>query len=184
MDSINLQGVNGFLISGLIDLILKTAFAYPAVASLKIDLFSQDTYIPSGGSGAGFIRGVTGGLIGGDGSVDLVTPFGSCSSMACPMGPVPYQIPFVFGQPLTLTVIGDLTLGINSVLGDSRDGDVSVAVGSIGVFDQNGNPISATFTLTPEPAAWLSSISGLLLIVLIRQVTPRKYPLPTQPSAG
>jgi hypothetical protein len=177
IDSINLLGPTVFGIDGSIDLIAKTATPYRAFASLKIHLFSQDTYIPSGGSGAGFISGTSGGAINGTG-LNLVTPFGTCSDAFCPMLGFPFSIPFVFGQPLTITVTGDLSLGINSVPGDFADSDVNVAVGSIGVFDATGKPISATFTPAPEPAAWLSGISALLLIVLFRQLKPIKNPLP------
>jgi hypothetical protein len=159
VDSINLLGLIETGMNGLIELVPKTGTPYPANASLKIHLFSQDTYIPSGGSGAGFLSGTSGGVVNGVG-LNLVTPFGSCSDIFCPSGPAPFSIPFVFGVPLTITVTGDLTLGINSVLGDSTDSNVAVAVGSIGAFDATGKPIAATFALAPEPAAWFSSISA------------------------
>jgi len=136
---------------------------YLLSGSLDLSLSGQQTYIATGGTGTGVIRGTESG--GSDffgktpTSLFVTTPFGSCDLVGSCGGsanPIKYQYSFVFGQPFTLNVTGHLTTGTRFSSSEAAGANVGVSSISDGVFDVAGNPIlTATFTLvTIRLSAW------------------------------
>ena len=139
---------------------------------LGIHFSTQETYIATGGNGIGILSGTESGnsdFFPGSNPLNqsIRTPFGDC--LGCSdQRPSPYSYQFVFGQPFTIDVEGDLVIDPQLLGEEAASAGVAVFASHRGVFDSNGNPIpNVTFTLVPEPGTNILAGIGLLLIPIL-----------------
>ena len=152
-------------------------FAMSVLEDVRIS--QQQTFIATGASGIGFLTGQYFAASNFDDTFPalitfsnriVTTPFGSCNDCFEVDG-APFSYQFVFGQPFTLDVEGELTTMAKKFAGlpDAFSVGASVELSSFvsAVVDANGHPIpGATFAAVPETGTWLLTLAGILLVLV------------------
>jgi hypothetical protein len=153
--------------------------------SAHIHVSTQNTFIASGGTGIGILKGTsrgfsdTFGTVSATGSDSLTTPFGGCPPTCSEFPVVPFSFQFVFGQPFTIDVESDLAFEVSLSSTGVFSTGASFGAGLQSVVDANGNPIpGVAFTAVPEPGSALLGGAALLLgavfVVRLQRTRPNR----------
>lgn len=143
----------------------------------------QETFTVQGGSGPGFLKGAS--TYSTDGANITVTASSmSASWTGTPptnAGYLPFELPFIFGEPITITLDGHVAVS-SAASGGSRGYGFVFYSSLDGILDANRNPVPnpALVASIPEPGTfWLMALA---LYGLVMKTRARRY-IPSHTAA-